>query len=150
MTVEGRLRNTRQARHARAGAPSARHARASAPPRSRTRATLERERRREAPAKGQVALATRTRGYCRSFWLTFPPLQAAPSFACSVASLSRFPDHQLPGCSHLRERILADYLLGWGAASAQSAGHAQLQTTPSPKPERNRGSPHVIICGCPN
>ena len=85
------------------------------------------------------------RGHCNSFSHTIPPLQAAPSFACSVASLSRFPDHQLPGCSHLRERILADCLLGWGAASAQSAGHAQLQTTPSPKPERNRGNPHVIL-----
>ena len=87
------------------------------------------------------------RGHCNSFSHTIPPLQAAPSFACSVASLSRFPDHQLPGCSHLRERILADCLLGWGAASAQSAGHAQLQTTPSPKPERNRGNPHMTFRG---
>ena len=81
------------------------------------------------------------RGHCNLFSHTIPPLQAAPSFACSVASLSRFPDHQLPGCSHLRERILADYLLGWGAASARRAGHAQRQTTPSPESERHKGEP---------
>ena len=103
--------------------------------------------RNAALAKGGVAVARRVRADSAPFWHMIPPLQAAPSFACSVASLSRFPDHQLPGCSHLRGRILADCLLGWGAASAQSAGHAQLQTTPSPKPERNRGNPHMTFRG---
>ena len=43
--------------------------------------------------KDSVALASHTRADSTPFWLTFPPLQAVPSFACSVASLSRFPGH---------------------------------------------------------
>ena len=43
--------------------------------------------------KGGVVLASHTRADCTPFWLIFPPLQAVPSFACSVASLSRFPGH---------------------------------------------------------
>ena len=62
--------------------------------------------------KGGVVLASHTRADCASFWLTFPPLQAVPSFACSVASLSRFPGHQLPGWRGLHREILAGCLFG--------------------------------------
>ena len=48
---------------------------------------------RETVKKDGVMPATHTRGHCSSFWLMFPPLQVAPSFACSVASLSRSPGH---------------------------------------------------------
>ena len=47
----------------------------------------------------------------------FPPLQVAPSFACSVASLNQSPGHQLSGCHGLRCGILTDYQLGWGRPS---------------------------------
>ena len=43
--------------------------------------------------KDGVAHLAHTRGHCISFWLSVPPLQVAPSFACSVASLSRYPGH---------------------------------------------------------
>ena len=38
------------------------------------------------------------RGNCISFWLSVPPLQVVPSFACSVASLSltQVISHQEP------------------------------------------------------
>ena len=41
--------------------------------------------------KDAVAHLVHSRGYCISFWLSVPPLQVAPRFACSVASLSRYP-----------------------------------------------------------
>ena len=40
------------------------------------------------------------RGFCIPLWTVFPPLQVVLSSACSVASLSRFPSHYLPGHSH--------------------------------------------------
>ena len=43
--------------------------------------------------KDGVAHLAHTRGHCISFWLSVPPLQVALSFACSVASLSRYPSH---------------------------------------------------------
>ena len=53
-----------------------------------------------------------TEVYCILFWPIFLPLQVAPGFACSVASLNQSPGHQLPGCHSLRCGTLADYLLG--------------------------------------
>ena len=41
--------------------------------------------------KDAVAHLAHSRGFCISFWPSVPPLQVAPSFACSVASLSRYP-----------------------------------------------------------
>ena len=67
-----------------------------------------------------------------------PPLKVVPSFACSVASLSRCPGHQLPGCHSLRRGILADYLLDRGGPSTCRAGHIVLQCTPSPNSRRDR------------
>ena len=84
--------------------------------------------------KGGVTHLAHTRGHCITFWPSVPPLQVAPSFACSVASLSRFPGHQLPGFHSLRHGILADYLLGQGGPSTCVTGHAVLQCAPSPKP----------------
>ena len=43
--------------------------------------------------KGGVMHLAHSRGHCSSFWPSVPPLQVAPSFACSVASLSRCPGH---------------------------------------------------------
>jgi hypothetical protein len=63
-------------------------------------------------------------------WLSFLPLQVAPGLACSVASLSPSPRHELPGlrCG----RALADYLLGYGKPSTQFAGHALVPHNPPP------------------
>ena len=86
------------------------------------------------------------RGSCSLFSRTVPPLQVAPSFACSVASLSQFPDHQLPGFLDLHQGILADYLLGQGATSAQTAVHDTLRCTSSPTPRGFRDvHPRVVL-----
>lgn len=80
-----------------------------------------------------------SRGHCIAFWSSVPPLQVAPSFPCSVASLRRFPGHQLSGCLSLHRGILTDYLLGWGRPSTCSTGHAEFQSTSSPRPHRATG-----------
>ena len=70
-----------------------------------------------------VARVAHRRGHCLPFWPIFPPLQVAPSFACSVASLNQSPGHQLPGYCSLHRRTLADYQLGWGRPSTWLTGH---------------------------
>ena len=62
--------------------------------------------------KAGVVPLIRCRGLCIPLWTVFPPLQVVLSSACSVASLSRFPSHYLPGHPHLREGALAAYLFG--------------------------------------
>jgi len=62
------------------------------------------------------------------------PLQVVFSSACSVASLSRCPNHYLPGHPHLRGDALADYLFGKGSPSTWCAGRTPLHDTPSVKP----------------
>jgi len=60
-----------------------------------------------------------------------------PSFACSVASLSQFPDHYLPGCHCLHIDNLADYQLGKGRsikAMFQASTTNQPINTPTNKP----------------
>ena len=89
--------------------------------------------------KGGVVHLLLSRGHCIAFWPSIPPLQVAPSFACSVASLSRSPGHQLPGCHSLHCGILTDYLLGKGRPSTCSTGHAEFQSTSSPSPHRATG-----------
>ena len=59
-----------------------------------------------------------SRGHPVTFNSSIPPLHVEPSSACSVASLSQFPGLQLPGYQHLHADSLADYMLGWGEASA--------------------------------
>ena len=93
-----------------------------------------------------VVQVPRRRGSYIPFSHTVPPLQVAPSFACSVASLSQFPDHQLPGFLDLHQGILADYLLGQGATSAQAAVLDTLRCTSSPTPRGFRDvHPRVVL-----
>ena len=73
-----------------------------------------RSTREETEKLGVVVHFALSRGHCMAFWLIVPPLQVAPSLACSVSSLSRSPGHQLPDRCDLRRRDLADYLLVWG------------------------------------
>jgi hypothetical protein len=89
--------------------------------------------------KGGVGHLLLSRGHCIAFWSSVPPLQVAPSCPCSVASLRRFPGHQLPGSLSLHWKILTDYLLGWGRPSTCSTGHAEFQSTSSPSPHRATG-----------
>ena len=73
---------------------------------------LVRKSENEPAQKDEVAHLTLSKGHRISLWPSVPPLQVAPNFACSVASLSRFPSHSPPGCNHLRGGILAGDLLG--------------------------------------
>ena len=86
--------------------------------------------------KGVVVHHALIRGLCITFWLSVPSLQVAPRFACSVASLSQSPGHQLPGHHSLRHGALADYQLEWGEPSTCHAGLNKLCYTPSPSPPR--------------
>ena len=64
--------------------------------------------------------------------------------ACSVASLSQCPGHQLPGFRSLRHGILACYLLGQGGPSTCVTRRPMLQYTPSPTPflgDKRMGTP---------
>ena len=54
------------------------------------------------------------RGYCIPLLAVVPSLQVVLSFACSVASLSRFPSHYLPCQLRLPEVATADYLFDKG------------------------------------
>ena len=73
------------------------------------------------------------RSLCIPLWAVFPPLQVVLSSACSVASLSRFPSHYLPGHPHLREGALAAYLFGQGSPSTWCTGLTAVHDTPSAK-----------------
>ena len=67
------------------------------------------------------------RGHCVPLWAVFQPLQVVLSFACSVASLSRFPSHYLPCQLRLPEAATADYLFDKGQPI-----HAAYRTFNSP------------------
>ena len=83
--------------------------------------------------KAGVVPLVRCRGLCIPLWAVFPPLQVVLSSACSVASLSRFPSHYLPGHPHLREGALAAYLFGQGSPSTWCTGRTAVHDTPSAK-----------------
>ena len=84
--------------------------------------------------KAGVVPLVRCRGLCIPLWAVFPPLQVVLSSACSVASLSRFPSHYLPGHPHLREGALAAYLFGQGSPSTWGTGRIAAHDTTSAKP----------------
>ena len=75
------------------------------------------------------------RGHCVPLWAVSQPLQVVLSSACSVASLSRFPNRYLPGHPYLRGDAPADYLFGKGSPSTQHAGRTAAHGTPSATPE---------------
>ena len=83
--------------------------------------------------KAGVVPLVHCRGLCIPLWAVFPPLQVVLSSACSVASLSRFPSHYLPGHPHLREGALAAYLFGQGSPSTWFTGLTAVHDTPSAK-----------------
>ena len=84
--------------------------------------------------KAGVAPFPRGRGHCIPLWAVFPPLRVVLSSACSVASLSRYPSHYLPGHPHLRGDALADYPFGRGNPSTWRAGRTPFHDVTSAKP----------------
>ena len=89
------------------------------------------------------------RGYCIPLLAIVPSLQVVLSFACSVASLSRFPSHYLPGHPHLREGDLAAYLFGRGNPSTWCAELTAIRETPTdtdPEGRQRMTSPDERNC----
>ena len=82
------------------------------------------------------------RGNRIPLWAVFQPLQVVLSFACSVASLSRFPSHYLPCQLQLPEAATADYLFDRGNPSTWCAGLTAVHGTSSTTPpfEAQRGT----------
>ena len=64
------------------------------------------------------------RGHCILFRAVVSALPAAPTFACSVASLCRFAGYHAPGLLSLRRGALAHRRLARGSSSVQFARHA--------------------------
>ena len=81
-----------------------------------------------------VVLVVCARGVCTSLRLAIPPLTAQRSFACSVASLSQYPRHYLPGHCGLRHVDPAGCHLGWDRPSTWRAAHDTVPNTPANHP----------------
>jgi hypothetical protein len=58
-----------------------------------------------------------------------------PSFACSVACISLFPDHYLPGRHNLHCKVLAYHQFDCGELSACAVALTEMQFSPTPFPE---------------
>ena len=83
--------------------------------------------------KGGVVTIADHRGNCIAFWLSVPSLQAVPSFACSVASLSLFPGPSLPGTHGLSHTCLPGCLLDGGKPFACRAEFVTILVPPPPQ-----------------
>ena len=64
------------------------------------------------------------RGHCILFRAVVSALPAAPTFGCSVASLTRFAGYHAPGLLRLRRGALAHRRLARGSSSVQFARRA--------------------------
>ena len=73
------------------------------------------------------------RGCHMVFWKPIQPLQRVPRLACSVASLSWYPGHQLLKCYSLHCKTLAGYLLGKELPSAYTVTHSMQHCIPAPQ-----------------
>jgi hypothetical protein len=71
----------------------------------------------------QLHMSTPIRGHSLPLRLTIPPLRTLLGFACSVASLSRCPNHYPPGHHCLRGAALVECPLGQGEPSTRPEGH---------------------------
>ena len=81
-----------------------------------------------------VVLVTCARGIYIPLRPAVPPLTAQRSFACSVASLSQYPRHYLPGHRGLHHTDPAGCHLGWDRPSTWSAAHDTVPNTPANHP----------------
>ena len=98
--------------------------------------------------KARVVPLIWCRDHCIPLWAGFPSLQVVLSFACSVASLSRFPSHYLPCQLQLPEAATADYLFDRGNPSTWCAGLTAVHGTSSTTPpfEAQRGTTLPRYC----
>ena len=85
-----------------------------------------------ASRKGVVMQFSHARGCHMVFWKPVPPLQRVPRLACSVASLSRYPGHQLLRSCSLHCKTFTGYLLGKELPSAYTATHSMQDCIPAP------------------
>ena len=83
--------------------------------------------------KGVVMQLRHARGCHIVFWKPVQPLQRVPRLACSVASLSWYPGHQLLECYSLHCKTLTGYLLGKELPSAYTVTHSMQHCIPAPK-----------------
>ena len=83
--------------------------------------------------KGGVTQLRHTRGCHTVFWKPVQPLQRVPRLACSVASLSCYPGHQLLKCYSLHHNTLAGYLLGKELPSAYTVALSMQHCIPAPE-----------------
>ena len=74
-------------------------------------------------------MSTLIRGHSLPLRLTIPPLRTLLGFACSVASLSRCPNHYPPGHHCLRCAALVECPLGQGEPSTRPEGHYESTCT---------------------
>ena len=81
-----------------------------------------------------VVLVTCARGIYTPLRPAVPPLTAQRSFACSVASLSQYPRHYLPGHCGLHHIDPAGCHLGWDRPSTWRAAHDTVPSTPANHP----------------
>ena len=73
------------------------------------------------------------RGCHMVFWKPVQPLQRVPRLACSVASLSRYPGHQLLRHCSLHRNTSTGYLLGEEPPSARRMAHDMQHCIPAPE-----------------
>ena len=71
------------------------------------------------------------------FWRLVQPLQRVPRLACSVASLSRYPGHQLLRSCSLHCKTFTGYLLGKELPAAYTMTHSMQHCIPAPKVTMN-------------
>ena len=83
--------------------------------------------------KGGVMQLRHARGCHMVFWEPIQPLQRVPRLACSVASLSWYPGHQLLKCYSLHCKTLTGYLLGKELPSAYTVTHSMQHCIPAPQ-----------------
>jgi hypothetical protein len=84
--------------------------------------------------KGRVLMPSVLQRSLHYIVVQCPSTARSVELACSVTSLSFFPNKYLPGHRSLHSIDLADYLLDQGGLSAYSAGRRELRTASSPCP----------------
>ena len=80
------------------------------------------------------------------FWRLVQPLQRVPRLACSVASLSRYPGHQLLRHCSLHHSTSTGYLLGKEPPSAYRMAHDMQHCIPAPEVTAKPIAQSTLLC----
>ena len=80
------------------------------------------------------------------FWRLVQPLQRVPRLACSVASLSRYPGHQLLRHCSLHHSTSTGYLLGKEPPSAYRMAHDMQHCIPAPEVTPKPIAQSTLLC----